>query len=717
MAEPPLGDGPLGAGSSGAPPTAGARRSVRSVCHSCHGGCGVRIDVVDGRVERISGDPESPFSRGYICRKGIGVPRSMYDPSRILQPLERDGPRGSGRWRKIGWDEALGKISERIDALRTEFGPECIALGQGTARHHYLHVRRFANALGTPNWYEPGLANCFIPRVTASIFTYGRLFVGDYYGAVTPRTMLIWGCNPAVSNPDGKLAFRITRALQAGAHGIAIDPRRSETARLCDEWLPIRPGTDAALALALLHVILDERLEDAAFVERWVNGADRLRQHVRSYTPSWAAEITGVAASQIVSVARRYATEKPGIIEWGVSLDQNVNSLQTARAVCLLRALTGNLDVAGGEVCADDILAPYPFVTKALKKSALDRRLGAKEFPLLGGYLAVVPSAHIPALLRSMEEGEPYRTRALLLFGNNPLLTVADSQRVSRALAHLDLMVATDMFMTPSAAVADYVLPAAFWTELDHVTELPAFAPCAVMVQRKVVQVGEARSDEEILTELSRRLKLPDGERSVHQILDERLQPLEHTFESARERVTLWRGYEYHKHDRAGFRTPSRRVEGYSMSLKKLGLDPLPTYRQPPESPSNVALAREFPCVLTTGQRRPAFFHSEGRQLARAELRAATAEIHPDTAATASITDGSWMLVSSPRGSIRVRARVTPNIMPGVVAVEHGAWDPNDPSDYTSSNVNVLTSSAPPYDPAFGSSPLRGLLCNVRKLT
>jgi anaerobic selenocysteine-containing dehydrogenase len=176
----------------------------------------------------------------------------------------------------------------------------------------------------------------------------------------------------------------------------------------------------------------------------------------------------------------------------------------------------------------------------------------------------------------------------------------------------------------------------------------------------------------------------------------------------------VWRGYEYYKHERSGFRTPSRRVEGYSMNLEKLGYDPLPTYREPPESPSNVALAREYPYVLTTGQRRPAHFHSEGRQLARADLRSAAAEIHPDTAATAGVTDGSWVLVSSPRGSIRVRARVTPNIMPGVVAVEHGAWDPSKPSDYASSNVNVLTSSAPPYDPAFGSSPLRGLLCNVK---
>jgi anaerobic selenocysteine-containing dehydrogenase len=691
----------------------GATRVVRSVCHSCHGGCGVRIEVAAGRVQRISGDPESPFSQGYVCRKGLAVPSLMYDPSRIVHPLKRDGERGSGRWLKIGWDQALGEISERLDTLRTESGPECIALGQGTARHQYLHVRRFANALGTPNWYEPGLANCFIPRVTASLFTYGSLFVGDYYGSVTPRTMLIWGCNPAVSNPDGKLAFRITRALQAGAHGICIDPRRSETARLCDEWLPIRPGTDAALALALAHVILGERLEDAAFVERWVNGIDRVRDHVKPHTPRWASEITGISAEQIASVARRYASEKPGIIEWGVSLDQNVNSLQTARAVCLLRALTGNLDVPGGEVCAPDILAPYPFVARALKKSAVDKRLGGKEFQLLGGYLAIVPAAHIPALLRSMEDGEPYRTRALLLFGNNPLLTIADSERVARALARLDLMVASDMFMTPSAARADYVLPAAFWTEFDHVTELPAFAPCAVMSQHKVAQVGEARSDEEILTELSRRLKLPDAERSVHQILDDRLRPLGHTFADMRERVTVWRGYDYRKHERDGFRTPSRRIEGYSMNLEKLGYDPLPTYREPPESPRNVELAPHYPYVLTTGHRRPAYFHSEGRQLAPGENRSATAWIHPDTAAAEGVSGGGWMHVSSPRGTIRVRAHVTRDILPGVIAVEHGWWDPREPNDYSASNANVLTSSAPPYDPAFGSSPLRGLLCRV----
>ena len=243
------------------------------------------MSVKDGRLVKVSPDPDSPFNRGRMCVKGLATPEIMYHPSRLRTPLKRIGERGSNRWEAVSWDAALGDIADRLDRIRTESGSETIAVGQGTGRHHFMHVIRFANAVGTPNWYEPGLANCLIPRITVSRFTYGGFVVADYYGDITPKTILFWGHNPLVTGPDGELSFPVRRALAAGSFGIAVDPRRSETAKRCKMWLPIRPGTDCALALAMIHVIIYGGFYDAEFVEKWTVGFEQLKEHVLGCTP------------------------------------------------------------------------------------------------------------------------------------------------------------------------------------------------------------------------------------------------------------------------------------------------------------------------------------------------------------------------------------------------------------------------------------------------
>ncbi len=680
------------------------------------------LTVADGRVVRVRPDPDFPFNRGQMCVKGLATPEIMYHPDRLLHPLRRAGARGAGHWTPVSWETALAEIAATLDRIRNESGPESIALGQGTGRHHYLHVVRFANALGTPNWYEPGLANCFIPRVTVSQLTYGGFVVGDYDGPVRPQTILFWGHNPVVSGPDGELAFPVQQALRDGAFGIAIDPRRSETARLCQMWLPIRPGTDAALALAMIHVIIFENLYDREFVEQWTVGFGELRDQVRDCTPAWAEAITRVPAAALAAAARRYALAKPSILEWGVALEQNPNSLQTVRAVALLRAITGNLDVPGGDILGMNLTRPYPVLKDKLPAGMLRKRLGADQFKLLGGFKAFMPSAHIPALFTAMRTGDPYRVRALLLFGNNPLLTVAHARGVHAALQKLDLLVATELFMTPSAALADYVLPAACWPEVNQVLELPLVAANAVVAQSKIVQVGECRQDEEILDDLARRLHLPGADEPLEAVLNYRLAPLGLTFEQLRARYFVYPPHRYRKYAEGGFRTPSGKVELYCRALERMGYAPLPTFREPPESPvSRPDLIAAFPYVLTTGSRRRQFFHSEHRQIAalRRLQPDPQADLHPDTAGRHAIRDGDWIWVVSPRGRIRMKARVSPDILAGVVNVDHGWWFPERGGpDYGvwDSNANVLTSDQPPYDPAFGSYQLRGLLCRVERV-
>lgn len=694
----------------------------RSVCRICHGGCGALLTVRDGRLVKVAPDPDSPFNQGRMCVKGPATPEMMYHPSRLLAPLKRVGARGSNQWEKVSWDAALSDIAYRMDRIRSESGPESIAIGQGTGRHHYMHTVRFANTLGTPNWYEPGLANCFIPRITVSRLTYGGFVVADYYGDIKPRTILFWGHNPLVSGPDGELAFPVRRALDAGSYGIAVDPRRSETAKHCGMWLPVRPGTDCALALAMIHVIIKEGIYDKAFVEKWTVGFDKLSDHVADCSPQWAEAITGVPAQDTIDAAERYAMEKPSVLEWGVSIEQNPNSLQTVRALSILRGLTGNIDIPGGDILGMEIIRPYPVLRNLLAEGMSARRIGSDRFKLLSGPRAYLPSAHIPGLFRAMRTGDPYQIRALLIFGSNPLLTVANSREVYESLLKLDLLVVTDLFMTPTAALADYVLPAAFWPEVNQIMEMPLVAANAVIAQQKVVQVGECRSCEEIMIDLAKRLNLPGSEETLENLLNYQLEPLGVTFEQLKEKHILTAPHEYYKFEKKGFRTPSRKVELHCRSLERMGYDALPTFKEPPESPnSQPQLANQFPYVLTTGSRRKEFFHSEHRQIESLRKRRPhpVAEIHPATAGLFGIEDGDWINVSSPRGKIRMKAQVTGDIRRGVVNVDHGWWFPEkEGPDFGvwDSNANVLTSNDAPYDPAFGSYQLRGLLCSIEKI-
>ncbi len=697
-------------------------RVYKSVCRACHGGCGALLYIENGRLIRVKGDPDSPLNKGWMCIKGIRTPDVVNHPDRLKTPLKRRGERAGGDWQEVGWDEVLDDIANRIDLIRKESGPEAIALGQGTGRHHYLHVVRFANALGTPNWYEPGLAQCFIPRITVSYLTYGGFVVGDYYGDVLPKCILFWGHNPFVSNSDGEIGINARRALDRGATGLAIDPRRSETARRCSLWLPIRPGTDDALALAMINVIINEGIYDHDFVVNWTIGFEELKRHIMPYTPEWAEKVTWVPASQIVEASRIYAKNKPAILEWGLGIEQNINCLQTVRAIAILRAITGNIDIPGGDIIGMDILRSYPVLKEKLPRDMLKKRLGADTYKLLGGWRAFMPSAHIPTLFKAMRTGEPYRIRALLIFGNNPLTTVANPREVYESLKALDLLVVTDLFMTPTAMMADYVLPAAYWPEVEQVIGYPLVAGNVAFAQQRVVKTGQCRQDEWIIDELSRRLELPESDKSLEDVMNHQLSPLGINCKELRVKGFVYPEHRYRKYEENGFRTPSGKVELYCKALERMGYAPLPDYREPSESPIETPeLLEEYPLVLTTGSRRKEYFHSEHRHipLLRKLRPYPVAEVNPETAFKYGVGDGEWIKVSSPRGSARMKAVVTNDIRPDVVNIDHGWWFPEKKDSLLfgvwESNANMLTKNTPPYDPAFGTYELRGLLCRIER--
>src|SRR3974390_2055023 len=621
---------------------------LKSVCRSCHGGCGVLLHVRDGVLVKVEGDREAPLNHGRLCPIGTVTTDLVYHKDRLKYPLRRKGKRQSGEWERISWDAALGEISERLLASRDRSGPGAIALGTGTGRHHIRWVSRFGHALGTPNWCEPGFAQCFHPRVNTCILTFGDFPVSDYSGDVSPDCIMFWGHNPTNSGPDGETRFNVLEALERKPKIIVIDPRQTDLAKRADIWLQIRPGVDDALALSMLNVIIGEKLYDEPFVARWTHGFDALRERVRDYSPEWAEPITWVAAEKIRAAARLFATSKPALLEWGCAIEDTPKCIQTVRAVSMLPVLTANIDVPGGWVFGMHGLGRFPSLIENLAPEVSAKRLGADRFKLLGGEGADLPAAHIPTLLQAMREGKPYPVKAFLIFGNNTLSTFANPSQVYEALMKLDFMVCADLFMTPTAELADIVLPAASWPEINELAGLPTVAANVVLANQRAVRIGECKSDEEIFVELARRMKLPVGTEAVEDVLNAQLQAggLDVTFDELKQKGWIKVPFRYRKHEEHGFKTPTGKIELYSTRFQQMGYAPLPYYQEPPESPiTRPDIARDFPLVLTTGARIPYFFNSEHRQIEnlRKAHRQPIAEIHPDTARRPGIKNGALM--------------------------------------------------------------------------
>lgn len=697
----------------------------KSACRMCHGSCGVLVHVRDNRVVKLEGDPESPVSRGRICPKGLASIDHMYHPDRITHPLKRTGERGEGKWARICWDEAYDIMVRQITTLQERHGKETVAIAQGTGRYHFVHTVRFANALGTPNWIEPGTAQCFIPRILTSLVTYGDLIVCDYgyTNDTLPGCLLCWGKHPYVSGPDGESQFRVKSVLKSGTHLIVVDPRETQMAGMADIWLKIRPGTDAALALAFSHVIITENLYDREFVDNWTTGFDAFAERVRQYPPQWAEKVTWVPAQKIIAAARMYATTKPAAMTWGNALEHSPNAFQTGRAVGLLPALTGNVDVPGGNILGEHVGQEPDLFMENLPPEIMDKRMGADKYKMLCGRDALFPSANIYDLFKAIRTGEPYPVTALLLFGNNGLVSFANTRQTYDTLKCADFLSVMEFYMTPTAELADLVLPGATWLEADQISFLPLIANNYALPQQKLVQVGECRQPEQVYIDLAKRLNLSYGTMPLDACLDKQLESENMSFSRLAEQGFVHKPVQYRKYktNGYGFGTASGKVQLSCSYAGALGYDPLPHYREPPESPySQPDLAEKFPYVLSTGGRMQPYFNSEFRGIPslRRQHPWPLVEISRETAEKHGIASGDWVWIESPRGRIKQKAKLTGQD-PRVVHVSYGWWYPEMPGPdhgVWESNANVLTNDAPPHCPAMGTYQLTALLCTIYKV-
>ncbi len=690
---------------------------VKSTCGLCSSGCGVLVHSVGGRVIKVTGDPDSPVSQGTLCVKGLASLEYLYHPDRLKHPLKRVGERGAGKWRQVSWDEALGVIADALIEAKDKHGIESVAFVQGADKGLLdRYGERFANAFGAPNFSTTGNV-CFAPRAIASKATCGFYPIPDY--AHPPACVMVWGANMAATRIGEHK--QTVQAVGKGARLIVIDPRRTKLAARARAWLRVRPGSDLALALGMIHVIINEGLFDEAFVDTWTVGFEELKAHVQDYSPEKVEEITWVSAGAIREAARFYATNRPACIQWGNAIDQNVNSFQTARAISILRAITGNLGAPGGELQRSVLgLTEWPssdlVLWDKMPADTWEKRVAADD-KLIPPFHRSPPQSIVKAIL----QGDPYPIRALFIQGANPLITYSNAQQAYRALNKLDFVAAVDMFMTPTTALADVVLPVASYLEFDNVIA-PSYYSIA-QVQQKVTEIGECRSDYEIINGLAKKLGLEDYFWSdTESFLDAILEPADLTFDEFK-RVGVISGKKLYKsYEVNGFGTPSGKVELYSSQLKEWEIDPLPIYREPPETPySDPELAQEYPLIFTTWKPRH-YRHAVGRQIdsLRARRPHPVVEVHSETAARLGIEEGDQVYVETRRGRIEQKATLSTDIDPRVVIVDYGWWFPEkgegDLYGWAESNVNILTDDEPPFNREVGSTNLRGILCKVYRV-
>ena len=700
------------------------KRIVKTTCKSCHGGCRVIVTVENGRITRIEGDPDS-LTEGTMCAKGLASIKEVYNPNRILYPMKRVGERGEGKWKRISWEEALNIIARKIKEAIEKYGPSSVAIGQGTGRGYNEYTYRFARSIGTPNVFAPAHF-CFGPRLAVFSITVGERLYCDYHGwgGEYPKTIIHWGKQLEITNADGEMAVWFLKALEKAEYFILIDPRATRLASRAHLWLPVRPGTDAALALGMMNVIINEDLYDKEFVENWTYGFDKLKERVQKYPPDKVAEITWVSKEKIVETARIFATHKPGCIQIGESLEACNNSTQTLRAIVCLMAITGNIERPGSMV------SWVPPATGPMEDFVLEvpapRELpvGADKFRLL--LKRPFPICHVETMLEGIRSGKG-PVKVMHIQGSNPLLCYANSKAVLEALLKLEFLSVADLYMSPTAEYADVVLPVAHWLETDDIYDMhPRFFISAV--QKAVEPQGEAWPDNKIFNELGKRLAPQYWFKNVEEMLNYRLRKANITWNQFKEIGVLARAgreqiYYKYKTDYwrrgGGFKTPTGKVELYSTIMEELGYDPLPYFEEPSESPYRTPeLYKEYPLILSTGGRVSYYFHSQYRQnpWLRELQPYPIVQIHPETAKKLGIKDGDWVWIETPRGRIKQKAMLFAGMDPRLVFVQASWYYPEEPGPDHGvwiSNANVLTSDKPPFDPAMGSTNFRALLCKV----
>jgi anaerobic selenocysteine-containing dehydrogenase len=709
----------------------------RALCGICPAGCWVQVAYdSSGRVSGVRADADSEL--GMICKLGTHSPEIIYSPDRLLHPLRRMGPKGTHQFTRISWEEAYDTIVDRLSSIKAEHGPEANAIYTGRGSFELgqcdvfqpkgVAVSSASSVLfpfGSPNTLGVG-ALCYVSfAMIAPHVTMGGMLVNMFSDLENAELIVVWGANPATDCPPVDFS-RIMKARKRGAEVIVIDPRQTGTAIAAEaQWIPIRPGTDGALALGMCNVLLEEELHDEVFARDWTLGFDDFVRYVQHFRPEVVEGITGVPSETVRNLARRIATAAGCSPVMYSGLEYSDGGVQSIRATLVLWALAGQLDVPGGR-CFSMRQNQFPMNREShVSNPDVRKALGRDRFPVYSSYRG---ESHAIALPDAVLKGSPYSIKALIIEGASMITAWPEPDVWRDTLGALDFLVSIDRFMTADCAYADIVLPATTYYEMEsYMTYGPIFR-----IREKVIEpLGESRPSFFILAELAERLGYghlyPQDEESL---LRHALGASEFTLEDVREsggtvqmptvmmQYKKWEKGLLREDGEPGFDTPTGKLEIASTILAEHGYDALPVYTEPGESPvSRPQLGSDFPLVFMSGSRVAADFRSQFHNIA------GLSKDRPEPSVTMNSTDaqirgidhGDLVEVRTPRGTVRFRARVTDKIMPGVVDADMGGGGPLGSDAWQQSNVNELTDLSR-YDPISGFPVYKSLLCEAIKV-
>jgi anaerobic selenocysteine-containing dehydrogenase len=687
-------------------------RIIHTVCsHDCPDSCGVLVTVnEEGRAIKVQGDPAHPVTNGFLCGKVAKYLDRVYSPDRLLYPMRRrrDVPKGplpkgkeSEFFERIPWDDALAFIAEKLQNISDTYGSESIlpysyagtigVLGYGSMDRRFFH-RLGASRLNRTICAEAG--------GEALLSVYGRKLGTDTEQFHHAKLILAWGAN--IHGNNVHLWPQIEQARRFGARLIVIDPYQTRTARLADWHIAIHPGTDAALALGMMHIILRDRLEDQDYISKYTYGIAQLREHVQQYTPEKVAAWTGLRCEEVERLAQEYATTIPAVIRMNYGVQRSENGGTAARAIAMLPCITGAWKHLGGGL---QLSTSGAF---QWNKQILERPDLMQASPLRHEARLV----NMSALGEALTQLEQPRIHCLFVYNSNPAAIAPNQNAVLRGMTRPDLFtIVHEQFFTDTTDYADLVLPAT--TFLEHKDIQGAYGHYYVQLSQQAIQpLGEARSNVWLFSQLGQRMNFPEPcfldttDDLIHQAL--RLRENEYSGNPWMEHITVSRlekeghirlAFETESDEKpfmpfaeGGFQTLSGRAEFYSSTLAAQGLDPLPTFHPAKESRHSAA-ATEYPLEFlprkADNYMNSTFANLESHRRMQSKTQHRL-EIHPEDAAARNIVDGDRVEVFNARGSLRLEALLSNAIPPGVVA---GQLDWNKlATEGQSKNVNVLTS-------------------------
>lgn len=707
-----------------------------AICNWCKGKCGVRVHLHDdGTLDHVEVMSKRDF-KGGSYGSGCKTLRYRHGPewfsaaTRLRYPMRRIGARGENRWERITWDEALDAIAARLAAIRDRYGAHAVVASAGDTWTHEEYKQRFLSLFGTPNVFGAGPI-CFGPRSLVSeaiVGWYPAFSLRD-----TTRCILCLGVQPKVARPANWIT--VQKAKQQGAKIITLDPRGTDVARLSDVWVQLRPGTDAAVLLGMIHHIIEHDLYDHDFVERWCHGFEALRTRAAEYPLERVAEISGVPAPVLRDAAVTYATNRPGAVIEGMGVEQSPNAAQILHARACLAAICGNYDVEGGDELPGP---PKRFKTdremelvELLSRDQRAKQVGHDRFRLhsmpgqelltdiisahygkRGGMHWYTGEAHQPSVYRAILSEDPYPIKAGIFAASNPLVSHANTRLVYAALQKLELTVSCDLFWQPTAALADYVLPITSWLERPAIYNYVGFklniAGSAAALPG-VTDEYDRRNDFDFWRGLGVRLGQEQHWpwETLEQSYDERLRETGKTFAELASSLGQTFPQEkqaFRKFEQTGFATVTGKVELYSTVFERLGYSPLPYYEPHPDAPAPGAASQSrYPLTVINGARNYWYMLSDWHQVreTRREHPFPVLEVHPQTARSLGLEEGDWAWIENPFGRVIQRVKLFDGIKPDVVHADGQWWYPElgaaEPSFFGVwlSNVNVILDDDP----------------------